>query len=93
MYFFYYFPIGLDVTIRRRATITWFLAIGLSFPISDILLTIISESMMGTSMDVTFTTQGIVIWLAVVIALSFTASILPARNAARLTIQEVLAYE
>jgi putative ABC transport system permease protein len=33
------------------------------------------------------------IWLLVVLALSALASILPARNAARLTIREVLAYE
>jgi putative ABC transport system permease protein len=37
--------------------------------------------------------QGFVIWLAVVVALSVVASIVPARNAARLTIREVLAYE
>jgi len=73
--------------------ITWILAIGLSFPISAILLKIIAEAMMGSSMDLAFTTQGIFIWLAVVIVLSFIASILPARNAARLTINEVLAYE
>ncbi len=72
---------------------TWVLAIGLSFPISKILLSIISETMMGSAMDLSFTVQGIIIWLGVVIFLSFTASILPARNAARLTIQEVLAYE
>jgi len=73
--------------------ITWCLAIGLSFPISDILLNIISESMMGSSMDLTFAPEGVVIWLGMVILLSFAASILPARNAARLTINEVLAYE
>jgi putative ABC transport system permease protein len=73
--------------------ITWVLAIGLSFPISELLLKIISDSMMGSSMDVAFTPLGIYIWLGVVIALSFFASILPARNAARLTINEVLAYE
>jgi putative ABC transport system permease protein len=73
--------------------ITWVLAIGLSFPISALLLRIISEAMMGSSMDLAFTPQGVFIWLGVVIVLSFTASILPARNAARLTIQEVLAYE
>ncbi len=73
--------------------ITWVLAIGLSYPISGLLLGIISDAMMGSEMDLTFTTQGMVIWLVVVILLSFTASILPARNAARLTIQEVLAYE
>ena len=73
--------------------ITWCLAIGLSFPISEILLNIISESMMGSSMDLTFTPEGVVIWLGVVILLSIAASILPARNAARLTIREALAYE
>jgi putative ABC transport system permease protein len=73
--------------------ITWVLAIGLSFPISELLLRIISESMMGSSMSLTFTPMGIFIWLAVVILLSIVASILPARNAARLTINEVLSYE
>jgi putative ABC transport system permease protein len=73
--------------------ITWVLAIGLSFPISELLLKIISESMMGSSMSLTFTPMGIFIWLAVVILLSIVASILPARNAARLTINEVLSYE
>ncbi|MBU1661816.1 MAG: FtsX-like permease family protein [Chloroflexi bacterium] len=73
--------------------ITWLLAIGVSFPISDVLLNIISESMMGTTMDLTFTFQGVFIWLVVVVIISFLASILPARNAARLTIREVLAYE
>jgi putative ABC transport system permease protein len=73
--------------------ITWVLAIVLSFPISSILLNIISTSMMGSSMTLVFTSEGIIIWLGVVLALSVIASLIPARNAARLTIQEVLAYE
>jgi ABC-type lipoprotein release transport system permease subunit len=36
---------------------------------------------------------GFVTWLAVVLVLSALTSILPARNAASLTIREVLAYE
>jgi putative ABC transport system permease protein len=73
--------------------ITWLLAIGLSFPISSALLDIISTSMMGSELRAVYTPQGIVIWFGVVTILSFLASILPARNAARLTIREVLAYE
>lgn len=73
--------------------ITWFLAIGLSFPISSLLLTIIGEAIMGSALTLRFTPLGIVLWLAVVIGLSVFASMLPARNAARLTINEVLAYE
>ena len=73
--------------------ITWILAIGLSFPISSLLLTIVGEAMMGSAMTLSFTPLGILIWLGVVIVLSVFASIVPARNAARLTINEVLAYE
>jgi len=73
--------------------ITWVLAIGLSFPISFLLLKIVGKAMMGSVMTLSFTPLGILVWLAVVIFLSIFASILPARNAARLTINEVLAYE
>jgi putative ABC transport system permease protein len=72
--------------------ITWVLAIGVSFPIGNLLLTIISEAL-GTPMELVFTPLGILLWLAVVIILSVIASIIPARNAAKLTINEVLAYE
>jgi putative ABC transport system permease protein len=44
-------------------------------------------------MELIFTPLGILLWLAVVIILSIFASIVPARNAAKLTINEVLAYE
>jgi putative ABC transport system permease protein len=73
--------------------ITWVLAIGFSFPISKFLLQVIGKAMMGSEMDLIFTPMGIFIWLGVVIVLSFIASIVPARNAVRLTINEVLAYE
>ena len=73
--------------------ITWLLAIGVSFPISSVLLRIVGEAMMGSAMALVFTPFGILLWLGVVIVLSIFASIMPARNAARLTINEVLAYE
>jgi len=73
--------------------ITWLLATFLSFPISHFLLKIVSEALFGSPMKLTITWQGFAIWLAAVLALSVIASLLPARNAARLTIREVLAYE
>jgi putative ABC transport system permease protein len=73
--------------------ITWVLAIGLSFPISSILMTIIGQTMMGSATNIIFTPLGVVLWLVIIVVLSVFASILPARNAARLTINEVLAYE
>jgi putative ABC transport system permease protein len=73
--------------------ITWFLAIGLSFPLSSALLSIISQSMSGSAFPLTVTPLGMLVWFGIVVVLSIIASILPARNAARLTINEVLAYE
>jgi putative ABC transport system permease protein len=73
--------------------ISWTLSVAASFPISFLLLKIISEAMINAPIQLTFTVSGMLIWLGVVIGLSIFASILPARSAARLTIREVLAYE
>jgi putative ABC transport system permease protein len=75
------------------ALITWVFASVVSVPVSFALLRIIGEAMMGSQIDLAITAQGVVIWLAVVVLLAVVASLLPARNAARLTIREVLAYE
>jgi putative ABC transport system permease protein len=74
-------------------TISWCLAWLLSYPISYLLLMIISQAMLSAPVPLAFTLDGVAIWLIVVLVLSALASVLPARNAARLTIREVLAYE
>ncbi|HIP69794.1 MAG TPA: FtsX-like permease family protein [Anaerolineae bacterium] len=73
--------------------ISWIFAVFLSFPISLLLLRIIGEAMVNAALPTAFTWVGAVIWLGVVLALSVVASLMPARNASRLTIREVLAYE
>ena len=73
--------------------ISFGLAVVLSIPFTYLLSTIVSLAVFQTPIDVVFTYTGYAIWLGLVLALSALASILPARNAARLTIREVLAYE
>lgn len=73
--------------------ISWFLGTLLAFPISILLSNAINYSLFGATVAFTFTPNGIFIWLVVVLILSVLASVLPARNSARLTIREVLAYE
>jgi putative ABC transport system permease protein len=73
--------------------ISFGLAILLSIPFTYLLATIVSLAVFETPIDVVFTLTGYAIWFGLVLALSVVASILPARNAARLTIREVLAYE
>jgi putative ABC transport system permease protein len=73
--------------------ISFGLAVILSIPFTYLLSTIVSLAVFQTPINVVFTYMGYAIWLGLVLALSSIASILPARNAARLTIREVLAYE
>ena len=74
-------------------SISWVLGLFLAVPITYLLSLIVSLAVFETPIDVVFTPIGYLIWLAVVLVLSALASVLPARNAARLTIREVLAYE
>lgn len=73
--------------------ISFVLAIILSIPFTYLLSTIVSLAVFQSPIPTVFTITGYAIWLALVMVLSTLASILPARNAARLTIREVLAYE
>ncbi len=73
--------------------ISWFLAAIFSFPITILLSRIISQAIFNSPSKFVLNPLGFFIWLGLVILLSVIASVLPARNAARLTIREVLAYE
>ena len=74
-------------------SISLVLALIVSFPITYGLSWIVSVAIFQTPIHVVFTYVGYAIWLGLVLVLSTVASIIPARNAARLTIREVLAYE
>jgi len=73
--------------------ISWVLGAILSIPITYALSDIVSTAIFDSPIKVIFTFTGFLIWFLVVLVLSAFASLLPARNAARLTIREVLAYE
>ena len=74
-------------------SISWVLGAILSAPFTYVLSTIVSVAVFDSPVEVHFTPIGFFIWLVVVLVLSAVASVLPARNAAQLTIREVLAYE
>jgi putative ABC transport system permease protein len=73
--------------------ISWVLGAILSLPFTVLLSTIVSLAVFETPIDLVFTVNGYALWLGLVLVLSALASVIPARNAARLTIREVLAYE
>ncbi len=72
---------------------SWFFGTLVAFPISTVMSNAINMALFGAAADFTYTPTGVILWLIVVVVLSILASVIPARNAARLTIREVLAYE
>jgi putative ABC transport system permease protein len=74
-------------------SISWLLSILVAIPITKIMSDAVSEAIFGTGSIFVFTPVGVLIWFVLENVLAILASVLPARNAARLTIREVLAYE
>jgi putative ABC transport system permease protein len=72
---------------------SWGLGSVLALPLGELLSDAVGIPLMGTPLTFVFSFNGMWIWLGVVIVLSALASFLPARNAAQLTVREVLAYE
>lgn len=75
------------------AVISWVLGGVFSIPLSKLLSDMVGIAFTQTPLSYSFSMQGLVIWLGIVIALAAVASLLPAWNAARLTVRDVLAYE
>jgi putative ABC transport system permease protein len=64
-----------------------------AWPVSRMISNAVGQQFLNAPLRYEFSTAGMALWLAVVFVLSAVASYLPARKAARLTVQEVLAYE
>jgi putative ABC transport system permease protein len=74
-------------------SLSWVIGTILAYPFSRFLSQVIGEQFLSAPLNYTFSLYGAGIWLAVVLILSALASFLPAWNASRLTVREVLAYE
>jgi putative ABC transport system permease protein len=74
-------------------TISWALGALLAIPISKVLGDMVGYSLMTIPLRLVFSFNGFIIWWITVLIISALASFLPASNASRLTIREVLAYE
>jgi putative ABC transport system permease protein len=73
--------------------ISWALSLVVAIPITHLLDNRLGNSLLTVPLVYTSSVAGIAIWLGVVLALAAVASTLPARNAVRLTVRDVLAYE
>ncbi|MEX1018002.1 MAG: hypothetical protein WDZ49_00005, partial [Litorilinea sp.] len=73
--------------------ISWIIGGIVALPASQIITNVVGVALLQATPSYIFSTGGALMWLVVVIALALLASYLPARQASRLTVREVLSYE
>jgi len=73
--------------------ISWALSIPFSIPLSIWLGDSLGISLLSRPLDYIFSVPAMLMWLGLMIVISVIASIIPAQNAARLTIRDALVYE
>ena len=73
--------------------ISWTLGALLAIPLSKVLSDAVGAGFINSALTYRYSLGGAAFWLGVMAAVAAVASFLPARQAARLTVREVLAYE
>jgi putative ABC transport system permease protein len=74
-------------------TLSWLVGAILGYPFGAALSAAIGQTMFGSPLTFRYSLGGVVLWLVLVVLLAAFASIVPAWNASRLTVRDVLAYE
>jgi putative ABC transport system permease protein len=73
--------------------LSWLLGVILALPVAALLCYQVGVMFLQSPLAFSFSFLGVGIWLVLSVLLSIIASLLPARNAARLSVREVLGYE
>ena len=73
--------------------ISWGLATLFAYPIGRVLSITVGNSMLDNPLSFQFAYHGALIWLVAVLGIAAGASVFPALRAARLSVQQTLAYE
>lgn len=73
--------------------VSWLLASLLAWPFGKLLSVAVGMQFVKTPLVYDFAPLGILLWLGVVLLLAVVSSYIPARNASRLSVREVLTYE
>jgi putative ABC transport system permease protein len=75
-----------------QGILSWAIAMPLSFLTSPLLANALGNAMFGATLDYQYNWSAVAIWLGTVLVISILASVLPARNATRISVRDSLAY-
>jgi putative ABC transport system permease protein len=73
--------------------LSWLLGALVALPVSKLMNEGVGVAFQAPGLSFIFSTQGVLLWLTIVVALAAVASFLPAWNATRVTVRDVLSYE
>ncbi len=73
--------------------LSWLIGALLAIPFGQLLSQALGNMIFAMPLHYVISTNGMLIWLIVVMVIAVLASLLPAHNASRLTVRQVLAYE
>lgn len=73
--------------------LSWIITVPLAYLLSQPLARLLGQRMLELDLDYAFNVPAVLIWLAVVMVFSISASIWPTRMAARVRVRENLAYQ
>jgi putative ABC transport system permease protein len=76
-----------------QGLLSWLLAVPLSFVVARWLANALGQVMFDANLDYHYNFSAVLIWLVIILIISTLASILPARNATRISVRDSLAYQ
>jgi putative ABC transport system permease protein len=71
---------------------SWAVAVPFSMLLAGPLASALGQAMFDANLDYQYSSTAVLIWLVVIVVISVLASLLPARNATRISVRDSLAY-
>ncbi|MBN1220056.1 MAG: FtsX-like permease family protein [Anaerolineae bacterium] len=75
-----------------QGLLSWSIAVPLSFVFGRSMAAALGQTMFDTDLDYLYNFDAVFVWLVIILVISTLASIIPARNATRVSVRESLAY-
>jgi putative ABC transport system permease protein len=73
--------------------VSWFAAVPLSFVAGQYVAALMGQAIFAVNLDYQYHSGAVLFWFVAVLIIGVLASVLPARNAARISVRESLSYE
>jgi putative ABC transport system permease protein len=76
-----------------QSVLSWIIAVPVSLAITPFMANSLGQTMLKSRLEYQYNYEAALIWLLIVVVIAILASIIPARNAARINVRESLSYE